>query len=59
MTCPVIVADGHTYEEEAIQAWLHQHSISPVTGKALERKHLVPNLVIKSVIANRQELRCL
>jgi len=55
----VIAADGHTYEKEAIQAWLHQHSSSPVTGKALEHKYLIPNLVLKSVIANQQELRCL
>jgi hypothetical protein len=59
MTDPVIAADGHTYEKEAIQAWLHQHSSSPVTGKALEHKYLIPNLVLKSVIANQQELRCL
>ena len=59
MTHPVIAADGHTYEREAIQAWLHQHSTSPVTGKALEHKHLIPNLVTKSVIANQQELYCL
>ncbi len=59
MTHPVIAADGHTYEKAAIQAWLHQHSISPVTGEALEHKHLVPNLVMKSVIANQPELRCL
>ena len=59
MTDPVIAADGHTYEKEAIQAWLHHHSSSPVTGKALEHKYLIPNLVLKSVIANQQELRWL
>jgi len=46
MTDPVIAADGHTYEKEAIQAWLHQHSSSLVTGKALEHKYLIPNLVL-------------
>ena len=59
MTHPVIAADGHTYKREAIQAWLHLHSIPPVTGKALEHKRLIPNLVMKSVIANQKELYCL
>ena len=35
MTRPVIAADGHTYEEEATQTWLHQHSISMLLAKLL------------------------
>lgn len=50
MACPVIAADGYTYEKKAIIAWLHSHDTSPVTGSPLPDLHLVDNAVIQSLI---------
>ena len=47
---PVIAADGHTYEKDAMQKWLQHHQTSPVTGARLPHVRLVPNIVIRSVI---------
>ena len=47
---PVVAADGHTYERQALQAWLQHHSISPITGEHLTHRHLVDNAVIKSLL---------
>lgn len=35
MVDPVFAADGHTYEREAIEAWLQAHSTSPMTNLSL------------------------
>ena len=40
---PVITADGHTYEREAIEEWLQTHDTSPKTGAKLKSKELTPN----------------
>ena len=48
---PFIAADGHTYELEAIEAWLEEHSTSPMTGKQLAHKRLVPNLLVRRVMS--------
>ena len=47
----VIAADGQTYERQAMQEWLADHSTSPVTGLPLPHPRLTPNLLIKSAIA--------
>lgn len=52
MVDPVIAADGHTYDRHAVEHWLQQYDTSPVTGKALSHKRLVPNQIVKRVIAN-------
>ena len=52
---PVIAADGHTYERSAIQNWLQDHNTSPVTGATLLHMHVVPNLVIRSAVANQRQ----
>lgn len=52
---PVIAADGHTYEKLAMECWLQQHDDSPVTGAMLQHKRLVPNVIIKNVIAQQQQ----
>ena len=49
---PVIAADGHTYEKSAMEHWLGQHVTSPVTGAKLMHARLVPNRVLRSIIAN-------
>ncbi len=46
----VIAADGHTYEGQAMKAWLQQHETSPVTGQQLKHLRLVSNFVIKAAI---------
>ena len=56
MVEPVIAADGHTYEKAAIETWLQQNSISPVTGDVLAHTRIVANVLIKSAIATNQGL---
>ena len=48
---PVIAADGHTYERRAIQGHLQDHGTSPVNKKDLVHKGLVPNLVMRNLMA--------
>lgn len=54
MKDPVIAGDGHTYERAAVASWLQQHHTSPVTQAPLPHLRLVPNLLIKSAIANQR-----
>jgi len=56
MVEPVIAADGHTYEKAAIETWLQQHTVSPVTGDFLAHTRIVPNVLIKSAIGTNQGL---
>ena len=48
---PVIAADGHTYERNAIQGHLQHHSTSPISRERLVYKGLVPNLVMRNLMA--------
>lgn len=50
MENPVICADGHTYEREAIETWLRNNSRSPKTNQQLSSKELLPNYALKSAI---------
>jgi len=43
MCDPVVAADGHTYEREAITIWLENHNTSPKTNETLSSKQLLPN----------------
>lgn len=43
MTDPVMTADGHTYERDAIEHWLESHNTSPLTGLPLSSHVLTPN----------------
>jgi U-box domain len=45
---PVVAADGHTYEREAIARWLQINDRSPLTGAILAHKNLVPNYMLLS-----------
>ena len=50
---PMVAADGHTYEREAIQKWLVERgtkSVSPLTGQTLKYRELVPNFSLKKHI---------
>jgi hypothetical protein len=48
MIDPVVAADGHTYERNAIARWLQTSDKSPLTGAVLPHKNLVPNYVLLS-----------
>jgi hypothetical protein len=47
---PVVCADGHTYEQEAIEEWLRHHDTSPVTNAVLPIKQTFPNYSLRSAI---------
>ena len=50
MQDPVIASDGHTYERTGITRWLERSANSPMTGKQMPDKRLVPNHTMKSQI---------
>ena len=50
MVDPVIAADGHTYERDAVEKWLQRSSASPVTGLKVANQELLPNLAIGCAI---------
>ena len=56
MRDPVIAADGHTYERTAIQHWLQGSSLSPVTRDKLSHTRLVPNMLVKSALAQHAQV---
>ena len=54
MVDPVVAADGHTYEREALARWFHGFVSlpnSPMTGLPMGTR-MVPNHAVKSMIAN-------
>merc|ERR1711933_27788 len=48
MVDPVVAADGHTYERNAISKWLQTSDRSPMTGSVLSHKELVVNYGLMS-----------
>ncbi len=50
MQDPVIAADGHSYERDAMTTWLQHHHTSPVTGQLLKHTRLISNLAVKCMI---------
>jgi len=56
MSDPVVTADGHTYERNAIEKWFKEkdnrgrHPTSPLTGAPLENTKLVPNVALRKLI---------
>jgi len=53
MKDPVICADGHTYEREAIQKWIRRKASSPMTNQRLQEPvQLIPNHALRSLISN-------
>ncbi|KAF0932786.1 hypothetical protein E2562_012122 [Oryza meyeriana var. granulata] len=48
---PFIAADGYSYERDAIEMWLCDKEVSPVTKARLPNKTLVPNRSLFSAIA--------
>jgi hypothetical protein len=50
MRDPVIAEDGHTYEREAITAWLTKHSTSPITREYISHERLLSDPTLKKMI---------
>lgn len=50
MSDPVICADGHTYERNAIEHWLRSNSRSPQTNTNLTSRVLIPNHAMRNAI---------
>ena len=49
MKDPVTTPDGNTYEREAIEKWLENHSTEPQTRNRLTRDQLVPSRVLREM----------
>lgn len=50
MVDPVVDPEGHSYERQAIEKWLANHSTSPITRSPLSVDHLTPNRALKEAI---------
>jgi len=50
MQDPCIASDGYSYERVAIEMWLHENDVSPVTKTQLPDKNLVPNYALLCAI---------
>lgn len=50
MFAPMVAADGHTYEEEAIKKHLETSNKSPMTNEQLPHTFLIPNRGVRSMI---------
>ena len=50
MRDPVIAADGHSYEREAITQWFTTSMLSPKTGLRLPSSNLIPNIALRNTI---------
>lgn len=49
---PVLAADGHTYERQAIEKWMTAHNTSPMTGAPLMHRFLTQNFALKRIISS-------
>ncbi len=60
MRDPVIAADGQTYERAAIAALFASHGSelprSPVTGQLMPSAALLPNLAIRDLVHDPQQI---
>lgn len=54
---PVVLTDGFTYERSQIELWLTKHDTSPMTNEPLKNRDMVPNMVLRSQIAQWQQHR--
>ena len=50
MQNPCIASDGYSYERVAIEMWLHENDVSPLTKTRLPDKNLVPNHALLCLI---------
>jgi len=50
MSEPMTTKYGHTFEKEAIEAWIDKHGTCPLTRKPLKKDELFPCIALKSAI---------
>eukprot|EP00658_Telonema_sp_P-2_P080066 TRINITY_DN7895_c0_g1_i6.p1 TRINITY_DN7895_c0_g1~~TRINITY_DN7895_c0_g1_i6.p1 ORF type:complete len:518 (+),score=134.66 TRINITY_DN7895_c0_g1_i6:120-1673(+) len=54
---PVIAADGHSYERDAIVHWFVHRKSSPKTNKPLDNTRVIPNHTLKATIQSFMKRR--
>ncbi|PHT52468.1 U-box domain-containing protein 35 [Capsicum baccatum] len=47
---PCVAADGYTYDRKAIETWIKENNVSPMTNLPLAHKNLLPNYALLSAI---------
>jgi len=52
MICPVVAADGHSYDRKAIERWVVAHGTSPMTNMALPNGVFVPNILASKFVSS-------
>jgi len=52
MICPVVAADGHSYDRKAIERWVAAHGTSPMTNMALPNGVFVPNILASKFVSS-------
>jgi len=57
MEDPVVAADGHTYERQAIQTWLQRRVSSPLTNAPMGHRGVTPNENLRKLIQEFVEAR--
>ncbi|TDH74409.1 hypothetical protein CCR75_001974 [Bremia lactucae] len=57
MLDPVVAADGHSYERDAIQKWLTNSAISPMTGMHMSTKQVFSNFTLRQLSEEVQATR--
>ena len=50
MEDPVMTADGHAYDRDAIAQWLQSHDTSPITNAQLAHRDLAPAHALRQLI---------
>lgn len=50
MENPVVAPDGWSYERAAIENWVRQHGVSPMTRQPITMNQLVPNISMRKAI---------
>ncbi|CAF1020715.1 unnamed protein product [Didymodactylos carnosus] len=53
---PVVAADGHTYEREAIVKWIHENGTSPITRQRITIDTLISNYTVKKLVEEFEEI---
>ncbi|TMW57194.1 hypothetical protein Poli38472_003119 [Pythium oligandrum] len=57
MMDPVVAADGHSYEREAIVQWFAASNISPMTGTKVPTTQVFPNFTLRKLSEEFQRTR--
>lgn len=56
MECPVMAADGNTYDRSSIEDWFSRgKKTSPMTGAPLAHLGLTPNNLVRSMVSEYRD----